>query len=114
MNERPVAAAAAAPAAAATPRAAPALAARPALSMHIDRVVLEGFRFGARDRGRLQMALQAELARLLSVEGIEAAALGDNRAVACLETGELRLQGARDAAGLARAIARLLLARIAS
>jgi len=99
------------------PRAEAPRQARPALSLHIDRIVLDGFTFGARDRERLQSALQAELSRLLGAphDGVAWRAGG---ALAALRGGELRL-AARDAARddaphLGRAIARSLHAEITS
>lgn len=113
MNERTLSAAPAVPAEAVAPSTQPALAPRPSLSLHIDRVVLEGFAFGARDRGRLQAALQAELTQLLLAQAPGATLLGDV-AVPGWQAGELALGGVRDAARLGRAIAQALHARIAS
>ena len=120
MNEPPISAATAVLAAAPGPRDQPALApqavpalAPAALSLHIDRVVLEGFAFGMRDRGLLQAALQAELTRLLSAHKPGSLSLSD-AAVPVWLAGGLRLDGDPDAVRLGRAIAQSLHARIVS
>jgi len=100
-------------AAAPEPRIAAPRAEGAALSLHIDRVVLEGFALGARDRARLQAALQTELAELLSVQGPGAALLG-GAALPGLRAGDLRFDRGRDADRLGRAIAQSLHTRIVS
>lgn len=113
MNARPINAAPPAIAAPDAPRTRLAPASRPALSLRIHRIVLEGFAFGARDRGRLQAALQTELTQLLLAHGLGPTLLGD-AAVPSLHAGEVRLDGERDVARLGRAIARSLYAGFAS
>lgn len=81
------------------------LAPRAALALHIDRVVLEGFALGARDRARLQTALQTELAQLLLVN--EARPSG-GAALARLDAGALRVEPGGDPDRLGRALARSL------
>ena len=43
------------------------------ITVHIERVVLEGFTFGAGKRGQLKAAVEAELGLLLSQGGISEA-----------------------------------------
>ena len=101
------------PAAAPEPPGAAPRAEGAALSLHIDRVVLEGFALGARDCARLQAALQAELAELLSAQGPGAALLG-GAALPGLRAGNLRFDRSHDATRLGRAIAQSLHSRIVS
>jgi hypothetical protein len=84
----------------------PVPAPRAEVSLRIERVVLEGFRLGVRDRVGLASAMQAELSRLLSTHGGVAAlpAAASPR----LDAGELRVAPDGDAQRLGRAIARSL------
>ena len=80
---------------------------RAGVSLHIDRVVLEGFRFGVREQAGLASAMQVELSRLLSAHGLGAmppAAAASPR----LDAGELRVAHGSSAQRLGRAIARSL------
>lgn len=99
------------PAATLAPRVAEPHTERGALSLQIDRVVLDGLVLGARDRARFQVALQAELAQLLSVQGPNAALLGGT-ALPELRADDLRCELSRDADRLGRVIAQSLHARI--
>lgn len=90
------------------PSAVPRAATASALALHVDRVVLDGFDFGLRDRARLQSALQGELAALLAAPGQATAASPLGRALAALNCTPLRIERQPDAAALGRAIARAL------
>lgn len=84
-----------------------AQAPRAGVSVHIDRVVLEGFRFGVLEQAGLASAMQVELSRLLSAHGFAASPLC---AVASprLDAGELRVAQGSSAQRLGRAIAQSL------
>ena len=112
MNEPPISAATAVLAAAPGPRNERALASQPALSLRIDRLVLEGIAFGVRDQARLQTALETELAALLAAQGPAVAQRQMGIALARLHAGDLRYEHTLDADRFGRAIARALHARI--
>ena len=80
---------------------------RAGVSLHIDRVVLEGFRFGVREQAGLASAMQVELSRLLSAHGL-AASLLCTAASPRLDAGELRVAHGSSAQRLGRAIAQSL------
>lgn len=84
--------------AAAAPPAAP-------LSLRIDRLVLDGFRLGPRERARLQATVQEELARLLRDRPPGASNGGS---VNALRLEPLRLPAGSDARRLGLALARAL------
>ncbi|HJV61280.1 MAG TPA: hypothetical protein VJ743_10075 [Albitalea sp.] len=90
--------------------ASASLPARAATSLHIDRLVLEGFALSPRERARLQQSIEAELGALMQQQAPRAAAGG---AVAALRAQDLRLDHAGDVQRLGRAIARSLHAELA-
>lgn len=84
-----------------------ARAPRAGVSVHIDRLVLEGFRFGVHEQAGLAAAMHVELSRLLSTHGLAASPLCAG-ASPRLDAGELRVAHGSSAQRLGRAIAQSL------
>jgi len=74
------------PAPAATEPQAPALPSRAPLSLHIDRLVLDGLPVGGAERGQLQAAMVAELESLLASGALGAELRGPVRCSGCAWT----------------------------
>lgn len=76
-----------------------------AVSVHIDRIVLDGFAFGPRERAQLEAALQERLGELLA-QAAPAATLAGARPA--LRTADVGMAHPRDASGLGQAVAQSL------
>jgi hypothetical protein len=77
------------------------------LRIHIDRLVLDGFHYSARDAGRLESTLLAELAHRLSLGGISDE-LRAGGSVDALRPAHIFLPEKPSAAESGRAIARAI------
>lgn len=77
------------------------------ISVHIERLVLDGISVAPGQQSHLQAALQTELARLLAEDALSPDLL-TRRAVPSISGGSLQLTGADDPGALGRQIARAL------
>ncbi len=75
------------------------------ITIHIERLILDGVSVPQRHRPQLQAAIEAELARLLAADGL-AAYLQTGGVLSRVTGGELQLQGKDDPVQLGRQIAR--------
>jgi hypothetical protein len=74
------------------------------ISLHIERLILDGIAVSPGEGPQLQAAVEVELARLLAEGGLSPALLGGG-AVPSVRAGDIQLAGERDAVGLGRQIA---------
>lgn len=73
------------------------------ITVHIDRLVLDGLPFDPRQGAQVRAAVERELARRLAEGGH--AAVGGSRALAALDAGSIDLPPAPDPDGLGAGIA---------
>jgi hypothetical protein len=81
------------------------------ITVHIERLVLDGIPIGKAQAPALQAAIEAELVRLLAVHGI-ADEFRSGAALASIRTGTITLSGENKPGGLGRKIARAVHAGI--
>lgn len=74
------------------------------ITIHIERLILDGVSVPQRHRPQLQTAIEAELARLLAADGL-AAHLRTGGVLSRVTGAELQLQGKDDPVQLGRQIA---------
>lgn len=74
------------------------------ISLHIERLILDGLSVPHRQRLQLQAALEAELARLLAAEGLSID-LYTSGTLPRINAGEIHLQDGENPAQLGRRIA---------
>jgi hypothetical protein len=74
------------------------------IELHIERLILDGLQVEPRNRAHLQAALEAELTRLLTVDGLRSELLSGG-AVRSLSAGEIHVENPMSAAHLGSHIA---------
>jgi hypothetical protein len=74
------------------------------INLHIERLILDGVPFETKDRAKLQLAVQTELARLMAGEA-HMAVWGGGGAVPSLRSGDIGFSAQNSPAQLGRQIA---------